>query len=60
MATQAVCAPVRAENYVRTGQAACLLVEDSTETVPSEHRKAFGPVRSKVLVPGSQGCCGGE
>jgi hypothetical protein len=37
-----------------------ILVEDSTETVPSEYRKAFDPVRSKGLVPGSQGCCGGE
>jgi hypothetical protein len=37
-----------------------ILVEDSTETVPSEYLEAFDPVRSKGLESGSQGCCGGE
>ncbi|GGU15190.1 hypothetical protein GCM10010178_03360 [Lentzea flava] len=37
-----------------------ILVEDSAETVPSKYRKAFAPVSSKGLGPGSQGCCGGE
>src|SRR5688500_1211214 len=37
-----------------------ILVEDSTETVPSEYHEAFDPVRPKGLESGSQGCCGGE
>jgi hypothetical protein len=37
-----------------------ILVEDSTETVPSEYREAFDLVRSKGLVPGSQECCRSE
>ncbi|SMD24724.1 hypothetical protein SAMN05660733_07818 [Lentzea albidocapillata] len=37
-----------------------ILVEDSTETVPSEYREAFDPVSSKELESGSQGCCGSE
>jgi hypothetical protein len=37
-----------------------ILVEDSTETIPSEYREAFDLVRSKGLWSVSQGRCGGE
>jgi len=37
-----------------------ILVKDSTETIPLEHREAFDPVRSQGLRPGPQRCCRGE
>jgi hypothetical protein len=37
-----------------------ILVEDSTETVPSEYREAFDPVRAEGLGLGSQRCRCGE
>lgn len=34
-----------------------ILVEDSAETIQSEYREAFDPLRSRGLRPGSQGRC---